>query len=164
MPDDVWDGFSRVCGTFKERTGWHPCQMPENLLKRIITASSNPGDFVLDPFCGSGTTASAAYQLGRYYVGVEISEQYVEKSKKRLAELKKPSPAVLLCETKQRGLDRTELNELKQLSVDMGKSLKEIAEDKNLLEIFTNQFSVRMNGRKKYSSHRIATAVKDLAD
>jgi DNA modification methylase len=105
MPDDVWDGFSRVCGTFKERLGWHPCQMPENLLKRIIAASSNPGDCVLDPFCGSGTTASAAYQLGRRYIGVEISERYVEKTKKRMAELKKPRPpAVLLRETKQRGL------------------------------------------------------------
>ncbi len=167
MPDDVWDGFSRVCGTFKERLGWHPCQMPENLLKRIIAASSNPGDFVLDPFSGSGTTASAAYQLGRHYIGVEISEQYVEKAKKRLSELKKPRYGNLF-------LDQTELNELKQLSVDMGKPLKEIAEDKNILEIFTNQFSIRMNGllrqcastasRKQYSSHQIATAVKDLAD
>jgi DNA modification methylase len=162
MPDDVWDGFSRVCGTFKERLGWHPCQMPENLLKRIITASSNPGDIVLDPFCGSGTTASAAFQLGRHYVGVEISDQYVEKAKKRMAELKKSSPAVLFRETKQRGLDQVELNELKQLSVDMGKPLKEIAENTNLLEIFTNQFSVRMNSRKKYNPHQIATAVKDL--
>jgi len=89
MPDDVWGGYPRVCGTFKERAGWHPCQMPESLLKRIIAASSNPGHCVLDPFSGSGTTAAAAYQLGRNYIGVEISEQYVENSSKRLAELKK---------------------------------------------------------------------------
>ena len=157
MPDDVWNGFPRVCGTFKERLGWHPCQMPENLLKRIIAASSNPGDCVLDPFCGSGTTAAAALQLDRHYIGVEISEQYVEKAKKRLAELKKPRYGSLF-------LDQRELNELKQLSADMGKPLKEITENKNLLEIFTNQFSVRMNGRKQYSSQQIATAVKDLAD
>ena len=89
MPDDVWDEFSRVCGTFKERTGWHPCQMPEGLLKRIIAVSSNPGDCVLDPFSGSGTTAAAAYQSGRNYIGVEISENYVENSNKRLVQLKK---------------------------------------------------------------------------
>ncbi len=89
MPDDVWDEYPRVCGTFKERAGWHPCQMPESLLKRIIMASSNPGDCVLDPFCGSGTTAAAAYQLGRSYVGIEISEKYVENSNKRLAKLEK---------------------------------------------------------------------------
>ena len=156
MPDDVWNTYSRVCGTFKERTGWHPCQMPETLLKRIIAASSNPGDCVLDPFCGSGTTAAAAYQLGRHYAGIEISEQYVKNAKQRLRELKKPHSGNLF-------LDAMELNKLKQLSVDMGKPLKEIAEDKNLLKLFTNQFSVRMNGRKKYSSHEIAAAVKDLS-
>ena len=156
IPDDVWNTYSRVCGTFKERTGWHPCQMPETLLKRIIAASSNPGDCVLDPFSGSGTTAAAAYQLERHYAGIEISEQYVKNAKKRLRELKKPHSGNLF-------LDAMELNELKQLSVDMGKPLKEIAEDKNLLKLFTNQFSVRMNGRKKYSSHEIAAAVKDLS-
>jgi len=96
MPDDVWNGYPRVCGTFKEREGWHPCQMPENLLKRIITVSSNPGDCVLDPFSGSGTTAAAAYQLGRNYVGIEISGQYVENTNKRLAELKKQQSEMLL--------------------------------------------------------------------
>ncbi|MBN2182747.1 MAG: hypothetical protein JW715_12615 [Sedimentisphaerales bacterium] len=152
MPDDVWDGFSRVCGTFKERVGWHPCQMPESLLKRIVAASSNPGDCVLDPFCGSGTTAAAAFQLGRHYIGIEISEQYVENAKKRLAALKK----------QRRGNsfgDSNELHEIKQLSTDMGRPLKEIVEDKKVLELFTNQLSVRMNGRKKYSSRQIATAV-----
>lgn len=95
MPDDVWDGFSRVCGTFKEREGWHPCQMPENLLKRIIQACSNPGDCVLDPFSGSGTTAVAAYQLGRNYVGIEISGEYVKNTNRRLAELKKQQSEML---------------------------------------------------------------------
>ena len=157
MPDDVWNGYSRVCGTFKERTGWHPCQMPESLLKRIIAASSNPGDCVLDPFCGSGTTAAAACQLNRHYVGIEISPQYVENAKNRLAELKKCLPENLFA-------DALELNELKQLSADMGKPLKEIAEDKKLLKLFTNQLSVRMNNRKKYSGQQIATAIKELSD
>ena len=89
MPDDVWDEFSRVCGTFKEREGWHPCQMPEKLLARIILASTNEGDCVLDPFSGSGTTAAAAYQLGRGYVGIEVSGEYVKNANKRLGELKK---------------------------------------------------------------------------
>jgi DNA modification methylase len=83
IPDDVWD-FSRVCGTFKERQGWHPCQMPEGLLKRIISASSNPGDCVLDPFGGSGTTAAAAHQLDRHYVCIELSEQYAHNARERL--------------------------------------------------------------------------------
>jgi site-specific DNA-methyltransferase (adenine-specific) len=89
LPDDVWDEYPRVCGTFRERAGWHGCQMPENLLKRIIAASSNEGDCVLDPFSGSGTTAAAAIGLGRNYAGIEISEEYVRNANERLAKLKK---------------------------------------------------------------------------
>ncbi len=156
MPDDVWDEYSRVCGTFKERTGWHPCQMPESLLKRIVAVSSNPGDCVLDPFSGSGTTAVTAAQLGRNYLGVEISKTYVEKAKKRLADLKNQKHGNLF-------LKPTELSELKRLLSDMERPAEKIAEDKNLLEIFTNQFSVRMNNQKRYRAEDIATALKDLA-
>ena len=57
---------------FKEREGFHGCQMPEQLLGRIIRISSNPGDLVVDPFAGSGTT-SRCQKLGRQYLGVELS-------------------------------------------------------------------------------------------
>jgi DNA modification methylase len=83
VPDDVWT-FSRVCGTFKERLGRHPCQMPEALLERIILASSNRGDIVLDPFCGTGTTLAVAQRLGRDYVGIDVSPRYCEISRLRL--------------------------------------------------------------------------------
>ena len=100
MPDDTWvlrpqeeprcfaedsDSWyvARVCGTFKERTG-HPCQMPEAVLERIIKVTSNPGDVVLDPFAGSGTTLAVAKRLGRRYLGVELSEDYAEHVRKRL--------------------------------------------------------------------------------
>ncbi|RME11620.1 MAG: site-specific DNA-methyltransferase [Aquificota bacterium] len=75
IPDDVWT-FPRVCGTFKERVGRHPCQMPEALLERVILASSNPGDIVLDPFGGTGTTAVVAKRLGRNFITIELSETY----------------------------------------------------------------------------------------
>ncbi len=81
--DDTWY-VPRVCGTFKER-GDHPCQMPIALLERIIRVASNPGDLVLDPFAGSGTTLAAAKKLGRDYVGVELSENYAERVRDRLA-------------------------------------------------------------------------------
>ena len=87
MPDDVWNTYSRVCGTFKERQGWHPCQMPELLLTRIIATSSNLGDLVLDPFIGSGTTAVAAKQLGRRYVGIDINEEYCQMARQRLVQI-----------------------------------------------------------------------------
>jgi site-specific DNA-methyltransferase (adenine-specific) len=85
LPDDVWS-FSRVCGTFNERVAWHPCQMPEKVLERIIRTSANEGDLVLDPFSGSGTTCCAAAQLGRRYLGLELSAKYVEHSQRRIAE------------------------------------------------------------------------------
>lgn len=84
VPDDVWV-FSRVCGTFKERLGNHPCQMPENLLERIIKASSNVNDIVLDPFGGTGTTAYIAKKFNRKYIIIEISEKYFNIIKKRLS-------------------------------------------------------------------------------
>ena len=155
MPNDVWDDFSRVCGTFKERQGWHPCQMPENLLKRIIIASSNRGDCVLDPFSGSGTTAAAAGQLGRTYVGIEISEEYAENATRRLAELKNHIPLKLF-------MDKNEMDEIRRLSADMGKPLKEIAADKDLLRLFTNQVSVRLNSQRKYNTQEVLSAIKDL--
>jgi len=83
LPDDVWT-FSRVCGTFKERVGWHPCQMPVALLERIVLACSRPGDIVLDPFAGSGTTLVAAARNGRRWLGVELSEQYAARATERV--------------------------------------------------------------------------------
>jgi site-specific DNA-methyltransferase (adenine-specific) len=82
--EDVWY-FPRVCGTFKERAGWHGCQMPEQLLGRIIKVSSNPGDLVLDPFAGSGTTLAVAKKLGRHWIGFELSKKYAAKVEERLA-------------------------------------------------------------------------------
>ena len=80
---DTWN-VSRVCGTFKEREGWHGCQMPIGVLDRIIRSSSNPGEIVLDPFNGSGTTVVSAALLGRKYVGIDQSAEYVGFARKRL--------------------------------------------------------------------------------
>ena len=80
---DTWY-FPRVCGTFRERAGFHGCQMPEQLLGRIIRVSSNPGDLVFDPFTGSGTTVAVAKKLGRRWLGFDLSPQYVRKVTKRL--------------------------------------------------------------------------------
>lgn len=84
IPDDVWE-FSRVCGTFKERIGNHPCQMPEKLLERIIKASSKENDIILDPFGGTGTTASVAKKLKRNFITMDISNKYFKVMKERLA-------------------------------------------------------------------------------
>ena len=81
---DTWN-VSRVCGTFKEREGWHGCQMPMGVLDRVIRSSSHPGDLVVDPFNGSGTTVVSAALLDRRYIGIDQSEEYVGFARKRLA-------------------------------------------------------------------------------
>ncbi len=109
LPDDTWilrpqdvaGGFSpledtwyfpRVAGTFKQRAGWHGCQMPEQLLARIIRVSSHPGDWVLDPFAGSGSTAVVARKLRRRPLGFEISPNYALQASNRLAEVQPGDP------------------------------------------------------------------------
>jgi site-specific DNA-methyltransferase (adenine-specific) len=89
--EDTWY-VPRVCGTFKERAGWHGCQMPEQLLGRIIRASSNPGETVLDPFGGSGTTLAVAKKLDRHFIGFELSEDYAKKIQARLDATKAGDP------------------------------------------------------------------------
>lgn len=82
--DDTWY-FPRVAGTFKERAGFHGCQMPEQLLGRIIRSCSNAGELVLDPFSGSATTLVVAKKLGRQYLGFDLSSDYIERGLARLA-------------------------------------------------------------------------------
>jgi site-specific DNA-methyltransferase (adenine-specific) len=89
--DDTWY-YARVAGTFKERQGFHGCQMPEQLLGRIVRVSSNPGDIVLDPFAGSGTTMSVAKKLGRQWMGCELSEEYARSATARLATVQDGDP------------------------------------------------------------------------
>ncbi|MGL4513130.1 MAG: DNA methyltransferase [Lacipirellulaceae bacterium] len=81
--DDTWY-FSRVAGTFKERQGFHGCQMPEQLLGRVIRVSSSAGEVVLDPFAGSGTTLAVAKKLGRRYLGFELSKDYAKYGSERV--------------------------------------------------------------------------------
>jgi len=81
--EDTWY-FPRVAGTFKERAGFHGCQMPEQVLGRIIRTCSNPGELVLDPFSGSATTLAVAKKLGRRFLGFDLSEDYVRYGLDRL--------------------------------------------------------------------------------
>jgi site-specific DNA-methyltransferase (adenine-specific) len=96
--EDVWH-VPRVCGTFKERAGWHGCQMPEQLLGRIIKASSNPGDRVLDPFGGSGTTLAVAKKLDRRFIGFELSKNYAQQIDTRL-KATSPGDSLVIANTK----------------------------------------------------------------
>ena len=86
-PDENTWYYPRVAGTFKERKGFHGCQMPEQVLGRIIRCCSNPMEVVLDPFGGSGTTFAVAKKLGRQWIGFELSAEYAQKTRDRLAQV-----------------------------------------------------------------------------
>jgi len=83
---DVWTDISPISAQAKERLGY-PTQKPEALLERIIQASSNKGDVVLDPFCGCGTTIVAAQKLNRRWIGIDITHLAVSLMKKRFADM-----------------------------------------------------------------------------
>lgn len=89
--EDTWY-FPRVAGTFKERAGFHGCQMPEQLLGRIIRVSTREGELVVDPFSGSATTLAVAKKLGRTFLGFEISPEYVERGEARLGGVRRGDP------------------------------------------------------------------------
>lgn len=80
---DIWDDVPPINSQAAERLGY-PTQKPVALLERIIQASSNPGDVVLDPFCGCGTTIEAAQKLRRRWVGIDITHLAINLIKQRL--------------------------------------------------------------------------------
>ena len=82
---DVW--HLPAIARWEKSFGKHPTQKPLALLARIIMASTKPGEWVLDPFCGSSTTGIAANLLGRRYLGIDQEEKYIEISKNRREEL-----------------------------------------------------------------------------
>ena len=82
-PSNLWTDLTVPFWSMTENTD-HPTQKPEKLIAKIILASSNEGDIILDPFLGSGTTSVVAKKLGRSYVGIEIDETYCCLAEKRL--------------------------------------------------------------------------------
>ena len=83
FPSNFWDDISVPFWSMGENTA-HPTQKPEKLLAKLILASSSPGELVLDPFLGSGTTSVTAKKLGRHYIGIEQNPQYCVWAEKRL--------------------------------------------------------------------------------
>lgn len=82
-PSNLWTDLTVPFWSMPENTD-HPTQKPEKLLAKVILASSNPGDVVLDPFLGSGTTSVVAKKLNRHYIGIEIDPLYACLAEKRL--------------------------------------------------------------------------------
>jgi DNA modification methylase len=89
---DVWTDI-RLASASTERLGY-PTQKPLALLERILSASTRPGDLVLDPFCGCGTTVEAAERLGRRWIGIDIAAKAVEVIGRRFAKVELSAPDI----------------------------------------------------------------------
>jgi DNA modification methylase len=139
MPDDVWDEYPRLCGTFDERINF-PCQMPESLLARIIRVSSNQGDWVLDPFSGSGTTVAVADKLKRNFTGIEISSKYVKES---TARLRQSEGSAIEGEEVRKWNEHLDA-ELKWLYHENKIPSDRLTTDAHLLGLFTDKFNRRV--------------------
>lgn len=83
---DVW--ATSLTKPSEKKQGKHPTQKPLEILDKIILASTNENDLVLDPFCGSSTTGISAVRLNRRYIGIDNEKEYLEISKKRFKEIK----------------------------------------------------------------------------
>lgn len=92
LPTDVW-WHTIVSPTGREKTGY-PTQKPEGVLRRIVAASSRPGDWCLDPFAGSGTLGAVCAQLGRHFVLIDSSSEAVEVARERLARFRETEAGV----------------------------------------------------------------------
>jgi len=90
----------------------HPTQKPEALLARILLSSSNPGDVVLDPFFGSGTTGAVAKRLGRHYIGIERDPEYAKAARARIAAVKPLEDTALAIAPSKRSEPRIPFNAL----------------------------------------------------
>ncbi len=91
-PSNLWTDITVPFWSMPENTN-HPTQKPEKLIAKLVLASSRPGDVVLDPFLGSGTTSVVAKKLGRQYIGIEKEETYCLLAEKRL-ELAEQDPSI----------------------------------------------------------------------
>jgi len=97
-PGDVWGDIKQLTYKSKEllsREFLHTIQKPKKLIERLVKASSNMGDLVLDPFAGTGTTLVVCEELGRNYIGIELNPKLVEICKRRLNEMKLEKELVL---------------------------------------------------------------------
>ena len=83
--DDIWSDVHRI--KHKRDRDYHPCQLPDSLIERIILLSSNQGDIVLDALCGVGTTPVVAAKLKRRYIGIDLDESYVAITREKIKDI-----------------------------------------------------------------------------
>ena len=105
---DVWTDIHRI--RHKSRRDKHPNQLPEPLLERLLLMTTEVNDIVLDPLIGAGTTALAAKRLGRQYIGIDNSQEYVDLTNEKLAEIKVEKSNGYVYRYNKKGQTKTSVN------------------------------------------------------
>jgi len=139
----------------------HPTQKPEALLQRVILSSSRPGDVILDPFFGTGTTGAVAKRLGRHFIGIERDESYTAVAEKRIADITPLDPDATVTEARREQmripfgwlLEQGYLDPGTELTDDKGRVSATIRADGNVI-------ATSPGGRHHGSIHKVGAAVQ----
>ncbi len=129
IASDIWDDIHRI--RHKVRRDAHPCQLPPHLVERMILATTEEGDIVLDPMIGTGTTAVAAKRVGRNYLGIELDKKYVE-----------------IADDNVSATEPTIVNN-KYVSLYLNKVITIRDKDYNAVESYLKPIEMRINGHKR---------------
>ncbi|MGI9355404.1 MAG: site-specific DNA-methyltransferase [Rhizobiaceae bacterium] len=138
----------------------HPTQKPEALLHRVLMASTKPGDVVLDPFFGTGTTGAVAKRLGRHFVGIEREQDYIDAASARIEAIEPAGKAELIVTTGKRALPRVAFGAIIEAGL---LSIGDILQDskKRWKAKIRIDGSLEMNGETA-SIHRMGAKVQAL--
>jgi len=142
----------------------HPTQKPEALLYRVLLASSKPGDVVLDPFFGTGTTGAVAKKLGRHFIGVERDREYIAAARRRIDAVRPASAAVLKMVESKRAEPRIPFGSLLEAGlVAAGDMLTDQRRRFTALVRADGSLVCEAGGRQHAGSiHRVGAAVQGL--
>jgi modification methylase len=136
----------------------HPTQKPEALLYRILTATTKPGDVVLDPFFGTGTTGAVARKLGRHFIGIEREEIYINAALKRLAAIRPVSAAALEVTTPKRAATRVAFGSLVETGLIAPGT--QLFDDKRRFAALVRADGSLSSGPHQGSIHRVGALVQ----
>ena len=136
----------------------HPTQKPEALLYRVISATTKPGDVVLDPFFGTGTTGAVAKKLGRHFIGIEREDAYIAGALKRIASIKPLSAATIETAVSKRAAPRVAFGSL----VEMGLIAPgtELFDDRQRFSALVRADGSLVSGAHMGSIHRVGALVQ----
>jgi modification methylase len=141
----------------------HPTQKPEALLTRVLLASTNPGDVVLDPFFGTGTTGAVARRLGRHYIGIERDRDYAAAAHERIAAVTPLAPAQTLTVTGKRAERKVPFGAIIELGIlEPGRRL---ADERGRIwaEVRIDGSLALVGDRRQGSIHRLGAEVQGKA-